>query len=128
MHLKVSTKDRKVIINEIRFEEQRGGTRYDTDHHERKNLSAEDAVAFAVNRAMYPKILKAGYASIAFDLWGHDNPERVWDALSTPVLDLKFDKLQENLIEGISEKESVDYETAICYFLIFTMDYLGYHI
>ena len=44
----------------------------------------------------------------------------------TPVLDLKFDKLQENLIEGISEKESVDYETAICYFLIFTIDYLGY--
>lgn len=93
-----------------------------------KNLSAEDAVAFAVNRDMYQKILKAGYASIAFDLWGHDNPERVWDALSTPVLDLKFDKLQENLIEGISEKESVDYETAICYFLIFTIDYLGYHI
>lgn len=24
--------------------------------------------------------------------------------------------------------ENVDYETAICYFLIFTVDYLGYHI
>ena len=94
----------------------------------RKDLSAEDAVAFAVNRDMYQKILKTGYASIAFNLWGHDDPERVWDTLSNPVIDLEFDKLQEKLIEDISEKESVDYKTAICYFLIFTMDHLGYHI
>ena len=93
-----------------------------------KDLSAEDAVTFAVNRDIYQKILKAGYALIAFDLWGHDNPERVWDTISSPVIDLKLDKFQGRLIEDISEKENVDYETAICYFLIFTMDYLGYHI
>lgn len=93
-----------------------------------KDLSAEDAVTFAINRDIYQKILKAGYASIAFDLWGHDNPERVWNTLSAPVIDLKIDKLQGRLIEDISEKENVNYETAICYFLIFTMDYLGYHI
>lgn len=57
-----------------------------------------------------------------------DNPERVWNTLSNPVIDLKLDKLQGRLIEDISEKENVDYKTAICYFLIFTMDYLGYHI
>ena len=108
----------EAIINEIRFEEQRSGTGYDTDHYEGKR----------VNRDIYQKILKAGYASIAFDLWGHDNPERVWDTLSSPVIDLKLDKFQGRLIEDISEKENVDYETAICYFLIFTMDYLGYHI
>lgn len=66
-----------------------------------KNLSAEDAVAFAVNRDMYQKILKAGYASIAFDLWGHDNPERVWDALSTPVC-----KCQRKSEPGAHEKVS----------------------
>ena len=93
-----------------------------------EDLSAKDAVTFAVNRDMHQKILDAGYASIALDLWGHDNPERVWDTLSNPVVDLELDKLQERLIKDISEKEDVDYETAICYFLIFTMDYLGYHI
>lgn len=93
-----------------------------------KDLSAKDAVAFAVNRDIHQKILKEGYASIALDLWGHDNPERIWDTLSNPVVDLELDKLQERLIEDISEKEKVNYETAICYFLIFTMDYLGYHI
>lgn len=93
-----------------------------------KDLSAKDAVTFAVNRDIHQKILKEGYASIALDLWGHDNPERIWDTLSNPVVDLELDKLQERLIEDISEKEKVNYETAICYFLIFTMDYLGYHI
>lgn len=33
-----------------------------------KDLSAEDAVAFAVNRYIYQKIIKVGYASIAFGL------------------------------------------------------------
>lgn len=93
-----------------------------------KALSAQDALTFAINRDMHQKILEEGYASIALDLWGHDNPERVWDTLVDPVVDLKLDKLQERLIEDISERENVDYETAICYFLIFTMDYLGYHI
>ena len=93
-----------------------------------KELSAQDVVVFAVNRDMHQKILKQGYASIALDLWGHDNPGQVWDTLAVPVVDLKFDKLQERLIEDISEKQNVDYETAICYFLIFTMDSLGYHI
>ena len=86
-----------------------------------KELSAQDVVVFAVNRDMHQKILKQGYASIALDLWGHDNPGQVWDTLAV-------DKLQERLIEDISEKQNVDYETAICYFLIFTMDSLGYHI
>ena len=93
-----------------------------------KDLSANDAVTFAVNRDMHQKILKEGYASIAFDLWGHDNPERVWYTLQNPVVNLEFDKLQEKLIEDISEKENVNYEIAICYFLIFAMAHLGYHI
>lgn len=93
-----------------------------------KNLSAQAAITFAINRDMYRKILNEGYASIAFNLWGHDNPERAWNTLSDPVVDLKLDKLQERLIEDIREKENVDCETAICYFLIFTMDFLGYHI
>lgn len=93
-----------------------------------KNLSAQDAITFAINYDIHQKILKEGYVSIALDLWGHDNPDRVWDILVDPVIDLKLDKFQEELIDDIKERKNVDYETAICYFLILTMDNLGYHI
>lgn len=93
-----------------------------------KNLSVQDSIDYAISRDMHQKILNEGYASIAFDLWGHDNPERKWDVLDEPVIDLKLDKLREQLVEDIAEKQAVDFETAICYFLIFTMDFLGYHI
>jgi len=93
-----------------------------------KGLSAKEAIEFSVNREMHQKIVKEGYASIALDLWGHDDPDREWDVLEEPIVEIELDKLKENLIEDISEKEKVDTETAICYFLIFTMDFMGYHI
>jgi len=93
-----------------------------------KNLSVKEAIEFSINREMHQKILKEGYASIALDLWGHDDPEREWNVLDEPIFELDLDKLKENLIKDISEKEDVEAETAICYFLIFTMDFLGYHI
>jgi hypothetical protein len=93
-----------------------------------KELSLQEAIEFSINRDMYQEILKKGYASIALDLWGHDNPGRVWDVLDNPVVELEFDNLKERLIYDVAEKEKVDIETAISYFLIFTMDLLGYHI
>lgn len=93
-----------------------------------KNLLVNDAIDFAINRDIHQRILKEGYASIAFDLWGHDDPEREWDILDEPIIDLELDNLRGRLVEDIAEKQDVDTETAICYFLIFTMDFLGYHI
>jgi len=93
-----------------------------------KNLSPKEAIEFSINREIHQKILKEGYASIALDLWGHDDPEREWNVLDDPIFELNLDKLQERLIEDIAEKEDVDTETTVCYFLIFTMDFLGYHI
>lgn len=93
-----------------------------------KGLSAREAIEFSVNREIHQRIIKAGYASIALDLWGHDDPEREWDVLDEPIIELEFDKLKENLVQAIAEKENIDIETAVCYFLIFTMDFLGYHI
>lgn len=93
-----------------------------------KGLSAKEAIEFCINRELHQKILKEGYASIAFDLWGHDDPTRKWNVLDEPIIELELNKLNERLIEDISEKEEVDAETAICYFLIFAMDFLGYHI
>lgn len=50
-----------------------------------KGLSSQDAVSFAVSPDIHQRILKAGYASIALGLWGHDDPERVWSTLSNSV-------------------------------------------
>lgn len=93
-----------------------------------KNLSVEDALKYAINKTIYQNIIKAGYASIALDLWGHDDPQREWDVLVSPIVQVEFDKLTQNLINDIMEKEDVDFETAISYFLLFTMEALGYHI
>lgn len=93
-----------------------------------KSMFPDEAVKFAINRQMHQKILQEGYASIAFDLWGHDNPEREWDKLDNPIIEVDLDKLSTRLVEDIMEKEDVSAELAVCYFLIFTMDYLGYHI
>lgn len=93
-----------------------------------KGLSAEDAVKFSVNKTIYQRIRKTGYASIALDLWGHDDPEREWNVLDAPIIDVEFDKLSKNLIDDIMEKEKVNFEIAIAYFLLFTMEALGYHI
>ena len=93
-----------------------------------KNLFPKEAIELSINREMHQKILKEGYASIALDLWGHDDPEREWSVLDEQIFELDLDKLQEQLIKDIAEKEDVDTETAVCYFLIFTMDFLGYHI
>ena len=95
-----------------------------------KNAAAQDMIRIIMhdNRQMHQKILQEGYASIAFDLWGHDNPEREWDKLDNPIIEVDLDKLSTRLVEDIMEKEDVSAELAVCYFLIFTMDYLGYHI
>lgn len=93
-----------------------------------KELSLEDAVRFSINRTIHQHILKAGYASIALELWGHDEPEREWQTLDNPIIEIDFDKLSQNLISDIVEKEKVNFETAVSYFLLFTMEALGYHI
>lgn len=93
-----------------------------------KGLSTKEAIEFCINCDMHQKILKEGYASIALDLWGHDDPYRKWEILDEPIIELELDELKEHLVEDIAEKQEADIETAICYFLIFTMDFLDYHI
>lgn len=93
-----------------------------------KNLSIENAILFSINQDIYLRILNAGYASIAMDLWGHDDPERKWKTIKDKCIEIEFDKLRQRLIDDIMEKEKVDFDTAVSYFLLFTMESLGYHI
>ena len=93
-----------------------------------KGLSPIEAINFCIDQDMYDRILETGWASIALNLWGHGDPEREWNKMETPYLDIKIDESKKKLIHNIALKEKVDIETAVSYFLIFTMDKMGYHI
>lgn len=93
-----------------------------------KKLPADAAIRFAVNPQIHQKILKEGYGDFAYIQWGHADPERKWLQLSPSAVDVLFDADALHLINDICAKEHVDDVGAICQFLIFTMDALGYHI
>lgn len=93
-----------------------------------KGLAVSEVIDFSVNIENFNQILDNGWGSIALSLWGHDDPERDWLTMDNPYIevDLTGEKLQ--LIDKIAKKDKVDTETAVAYFLLFTMDSLGYHI
>ena len=93
-----------------------------------KSLSPIDAIKFCINQDTYNQILKTGWASIAVSLWGHDDPEREWSKMKTPYLEVEIEEDKQKLVDDIVLKEKVDIEMAISYFLIFTMQKMGYHI
>ena len=94
----------------------------------KENLSDKEAVEYAINYDMYGRIVRTGWASIAFDLWGHGDPERNWTKLKNPIIEIEVDSVKEHLITDIAKKENVDTEMAIGYFLIFVTESLGHHI
>lgn len=93
-----------------------------------KALTSTEAVEFAINENIYNSIINAGWASIALPLWGHDNPGRKWKTLDNPCIEIELEKSKYALVDKIITKEDVDLETAVSYFLLFTMDSMGYHI
>ena len=93
-----------------------------------KGLAVKEAIEFAINRDIFDRILKAGYASIALELWGHGGPNRRWERLNEPLIEIELDESRQSLIDEIIKTEKVDVETAVAYFLLFTMESLGYHI
>lgn len=93
-----------------------------------KCLSASDAIKFSINQDIHDKILNAGWASIALGLWGHGDPDREWNKMDNPSIEVEIEEDKLKLVDDIAQKEKVDIVTAVSYFLLFTMDALGYHI
>lgn len=93
-----------------------------------KGITAPEALSFAVNEKTYKDILKKEYGDLAYGLWGHDDPYRKWDCLDNPIVEVEFSPAQSRFIDDIVKTTKTDPMRAICYFLIFTMDRLGYHI
>lgn len=93
-----------------------------------KNLSAQEAVQYAVNSQNFVNIERTGWTGMALNLWGHADRDREWMTLKKPVFDVELSLGQKNLIDMVVRAEKISRNTAIAYFLIFTMDELGYHI
>ncbi len=93
-----------------------------------KNLSPEKAVLSAITQKNCVRILSTGWASIAVSLWGHDDPYAEREKLENPVIEIKLSKDKAHLLEVVMEKENVSFGQAILYFMIFTLESLGYHI
>lgn len=93
-----------------------------------KGFSVAEAIDFSINLDKFNQIIETGWASIALGLWGHDDFEREWLTLDNPCIDVDFSEEKINLIKKVAKQEKVDTETSVSYFLLFTMDELGYHI
>jgi hypothetical protein len=93
-----------------------------------KRLSAPAAIEFSVNAKIYRRIIDAGWGSIALPIWGHDEPERKWLSLDNPIIEINIEETNLKMIHEVAVKENINIETAVSYFLLFTMKSLGYHI
>ena len=93
-----------------------------------KNLTSAKAILSSITQRNCVTILSTGWAGIAVSLWGHDDPDREWKTLENPVVELKLSKDKERLVSIVMEKEKISLAEALQYFMIFSLEALGYHI
>lgn len=93
-----------------------------------KKMSVQEAIISSINSKIYEQIVKAGWADIALDLWGHDDPEREWSVMDNPCVEIDLEEDKNLLVNKLIKKYNIDLEIAVSYFLLFTMDEMGYHI
>lgn len=93
-----------------------------------KKLNPEKAILSSITQKIFDRIIETGWGQIALPIWGHDNPYREWEKLKDPIVKIKLTKDKEHLVSIIMEKENVHFKTAIMYFMLFTLESLGYHI
>ena len=94
----------------------------------KKNLTPEKALLSTITQKNCVTILATERAGMAVSLWGHADPDREREKLEDPVIKIKLSKDKERLIGIVMEKEAVSFDEAILYFMIFTLETLGYHI
>ena len=97
----------------------------------KKDLTPEKAILSSITQKNCIKILSSGWASIALSLWGHENwgaNDFVLEKLDNSIIEVKLSGDKVYLINTIREIEGVTYKEAILYFMLFTLESLGYHI
>ncbi len=93
-----------------------------------KNLSAEKAITSSITQKNCIRIIETDYADVALQMWGHADPYAEKEKLDNTIVEFKLSKDKERLVNLIMEKEDVSFDQAILYFMLFTLESLGYHI
>lgn len=93
-----------------------------------KNLPPDKAILSTITQKNCIRIIETGYSGIALSLWGHDNPYREWEKLDDTTVKFKLNKDKEHLVNIIMKKEEVNFPTAVLYFMLYSLESLGYHI
>lgn len=94
----------------------------------KKKLSPEKAILSSITQKNCVTILATGWADIAVSMWGHADPYAEREKLDNPVVNFRLSKDKARLVEIVMEKENTSFGAAILYFMIFTLESLGYHI
>ena len=94
----------------------------------KKNLTPDKALLSTITQKNCVTILATGWAGMAVSLWGHADPDGEREKLEDPIVKIKLSKDKERLISIVMEKENVSFGEALLYFMIFTLESLGYHI
>ena len=94
----------------------------------KKNLTPEKALLSTITQKNFATILATGWAGMAVSFWGHADPDGEREKLEDPIVKIKLSKDKERLIRFVMEEENVSFLEALLYFMIFTLESLGYHI
>lgn len=93
-----------------------------------RELSTSDAITYAITSERAAQIMQTGWADIAVSQWDHGNPNREWNIMNSPIIDINLEEGKLSILNLIKKKTKKNTETVISYFLIFTMESLGHHI
>ena len=86
-----------------------------------KILSITEAVQFAITPDIYRRALDTGWGAHALPVWGHSDHRRIWQKFDNPKIEVELKSEEFRLLENLAQTEDVDIETAVAYFLIFSM-------
>ncbi len=93
-----------------------------------KSLTSEKAILTSINKKNCAAILSVSWAGIALSLWGHDDPCAEREKIDNPKIDLRLSEEKVYLLKIIMEKEKVNLQIAVQYFMLIMLESLGYHI
>lgn len=87
-----------------------------------------EAVQTSVTEKLKKRLIREGWASLAYPIWGHDNYNRPWETLAEPVFEVELSNAQWKMVQEVAVFEKTSETTAVCYLILFTMEQLGYHV
>ena len=94
----------------------------------KKGLSAQAALLSCISNENYHSIITSGWANMAYSHWGHADLDRDWLELENPVFYVSMSEEQEKNLFAVCYAENVRIDMALCFFLVFEMQKIGYHI